>query len=349
MGINNFRRWLNKYAKSKNARDTYKINPKQKFKYDVASLFIDVNGLLHNVAGQYFAYKDDRDEISRKKHIAYLKSMSKEEREEEFFSKIFLEIFVYLDEVKPKEYLILAVDGVAPMAKITQQRKRRFIPKDSKDVAHNIDTEYDDEDSIDLMTGLFNSNAITPGTDFMAKLDYYMLHFLELNTKRSDFIIFHFPTTLAGHTTTTFLNPNLTAISADTYVLPAPIIDISKAQILCFRISIIEFTCGTCSGLREILAYLDLDFERIFSGVLNSLGFGFAFRRTDLLGEAGFGEADLLGEAGLDFFDPPKGSFKKFLTCFHILINLGKIYIFFWWLRNYPEIVWMKIKSKFKR
>jgi 5'-3' exonuclease len=189
MGINNFRRWLNKYAKSKNARETYKINPKQKFKYDVASLFIDVNGLLHNVAGQYFAYKDDRDEISRKKHIAYLKSMSKEEREEEFFSKIFLEIFVYLDEVKPKEYLILAVDGVAPMAKITQQRKRRFIPKDSKDVAHNIDTEYDDEDSIDLMTGLFNSNAITPGTDFMAKLDYYMLHFLELNTKRSDFIM----------------------------------------------------------------------------------------------------------------------------------------------------------------
>ncbi len=27
---------------------------------------------------------------------------------------------------------------------------------------------------------------------------------------------------------------------------------------------------------------------------------------------------------------------------------MKKIYIFFWWLWNYPEIVWMKIKSKFK-
>jgi 5'-3' exonuclease len=189
MGINRFRPWLNRYAKSKNARDVFKIDSKNKFKYPVASLFIDVNGLLHSVAGHFFAYNDDRDEISRKKHIAYLKSLPKEQVEEEFFSKIFEEIFEYLKDVKPKEYLILAVDGVAPMAKITQQRKRRFIPKDSKSTSHNLDTEYDDEDSIDIMTKLFDSNAITPGTDFMAKLDYYMLHFLELNTKRSDYIM----------------------------------------------------------------------------------------------------------------------------------------------------------------
>ncbi len=28
---------------------------------------------------------------------------------------------------------------------------------------------------------------------------------------------------------------------------------------------------------------------------------------------------------------------------------MRKIYIFFWWLWNYPEIVWMKFKSMFKR
>ncbi len=27
---------------------------------------------------------------------------------------------------------------------------------------------------------------------------------------------------------------------------------------------------------------------------------------------------------------------------------MKKVYIFFWWLRNHPEIVWMKIKSIFK-
>lgn len=189
MGINSFRPWLNKYSKSKNARETYKIDTKRKFKYDVASLFIDVNGLLHNVAGEFFAYKTIKEEHEKKKRIAYLKSLPKEQVEEEFFSAIFEEIFAYLNDVKPKEYLILAVDGVAPMAKITQQRKRRFIPKDSKATGHNLDTDYDDEDGIDVMSKLFDSNAITPGTDFMAKLDFYMLHFLELNTKRSDFIM----------------------------------------------------------------------------------------------------------------------------------------------------------------
>jgi hypothetical protein len=28
---------------------------------------------------------------------------------------------------------------------------------------------------------------------------------------------------------------------------------------------------------------------------------------------------------------------------------MKKIYWFFWWLWNYPEIVWMKIKSKFEK
>lgn len=26
---------------------------------------------------------------------------------------------------------------------------------------------------------------------------------------------------------------------------------------------------------------------------------------------------------------------------------MKKIYIFFWWVWNFPEIVWMKFKSKF--
>jgi hypothetical protein len=31
------------------------------------------------------------------------------------------------------------------------------------------------------------------------------------------------------------------------------------------------------------------------------------------------------------------------------LVIMRKIYIFFWWLWNYPGIVWMKFKSYFKR
>jgi 5'-3' exonuclease len=189
MGITDFRQWLNKYY-SKFVRKSMKINVKNKYIYPVASLFIDVNGMLHDVAGEFYGYKSIMDENEKKKRVAYLKSRPKEEVEEEYFSEVFKKIFELLNEVRPKEYLVLAVDGVAPMAKITQQRKRRFIPKDSKDNSYNLDTDYDDEEpGSEIDSELFNSNCITPGTDFMAKFDYYMLHFLELNTKRSDYIM----------------------------------------------------------------------------------------------------------------------------------------------------------------
>lgn len=74
-----------------------------------------------------------------------------------------LSIFAYVDRivkhiVRPQKVLFIAVDGVAPRAKLNQQRSRRFAA--AKESARS----QGDED------GGFDRNCITPGTAFMARI-----------------------------------------------------------------------------------------------------------------------------------------------------------------------------------
>jgi 5'-3' exonuclease len=74
-----------------------------------------------------------------------------------------LSIFFYLEEivyrVTPKKTLYIALDGVAPRAKIDQQRQRRY-------------PTYIDEDKEEQV--VFDSRSVTPGTDFMTKISVHM-------------------------------------------------------------------------------------------------------------------------------------------------------------------------------
>ena len=82
----------------------------------------------------------------------------------------FLEELVAL--VKPKKLLYLAVDGVAPRAKMNQQRSRRFrsalesIHKDEKEA--RLREEWQErvlkEPPLAAFKSTFDSNVITPGT-----------------------------------------------------------------------------------------------------------------------------------------------------------------------------------------
>ena len=85
--------------------------------------------------------------------------------------EMFLRIFAFTDRlyklVKPKKLLFLAIDGVAPRAKMNQQRSRRFRSAKEREalLADHVLREgsLPDEES-------FDSNCITPGTDFMHRL-----------------------------------------------------------------------------------------------------------------------------------------------------------------------------------
>ena len=61
--------------------------------------------------------------------------------------------------VKPKKFMLLAVDGVAPRAKMNQQRARRFrSAKDAMELREQLIAQGKD------VKELFDSNQISPGT-----------------------------------------------------------------------------------------------------------------------------------------------------------------------------------------
>lgn len=113
----------------------------------VISLFIDMNGLIHAVAAETYNY----GKIISKKREAEIKQLSDEVLLNQFYDNFFAKLTKLVKKFPQLQNLILAVDGVAPVAKIYQQRGRRY--KKSQ-----------------LAPSRFNSNAITPGTWFMDQL-----------------------------------------------------------------------------------------------------------------------------------------------------------------------------------
>ena len=95
-------------------------------------------------------------------------------------TEMFKKIFGYVDRlykiVQPRKVLYLAVDGVAPRAKMNQQRSRRF--RSSKEAEKLVATILARDGSLPERDA-FDSNCITPGTDFMLKLGLAMRKWIE--------------------------------------------------------------------------------------------------------------------------------------------------------------------------
>jgi 5'-3' exoribonuclease 1 len=93
--------------------------------------------------------------------------------------KMFIAIFNYIEhlfgKIKPKQLFFMAIDGVAPRAKMNQQRARRFRTaldaEKAREKAIQDGVEMPKEDA-------FDSNCITPGTEFMAKLTQQLKYFI---------------------------------------------------------------------------------------------------------------------------------------------------------------------------
>lgn len=85
------------------------------------------------------------------------------------YEDIFYDVFKYVDQLvhlmRPNKVLMLAADGVAPRAKLNQQRTRRFKK-------NNLDQSQIDMLNKEgkIITDLFNSDCISAGTDFMTGL-----------------------------------------------------------------------------------------------------------------------------------------------------------------------------------
>ena len=104
--------------------------------------------------------------------------------------EMMLEIFKYIDRIvamiRPRKLIYMAIDGVAPRAKMNQQRSRRFRAAQEESI------KRDEEESIKKLwedggreypektSNHFDSNCITPGTPFMAHLATCLRYYIKL-------------------------------------------------------------------------------------------------------------------------------------------------------------------------
>ncbi|XP_072023594.1 5'-3' exoribonuclease 2-like [Amphiura filiformis] len=171
MGVPAFFRWLSKkYAaivvhcfeeKDKSIDGTHvpidisKPNPND---VEFDNLYLDMNGIIHP--------------------CCHPENKPAPKNEDEMMVLIFEYIDRLMAIVRPRKLLYMAIDGVAPRAKMNQQRSRRF--RASKESRENKETMTRIREEILSRGGNlpppkpasshFDSNCITPGTEFMFRL-----------------------------------------------------------------------------------------------------------------------------------------------------------------------------------
>ena len=112
-------------------------------------------------------------------------------------NEVFHEIFSYIDRlfgiVRPRKLLYMAIDGVAPRAKMNQQRGRRFraaqeageAAEEERKLREELRSEGFDVDVMEGASGsgknqVYDSNTITPGTPFMHRLSLALQYYVHL-------------------------------------------------------------------------------------------------------------------------------------------------------------------------
>jgi 5'-3' exoribonuclease 1 len=92
---------------------------------------------------------------------------------------MFIAIFNYIEhlfgKIKPQKLFYMAIDGVAPRAKMNQQRARRFRTALDAELAREKALKEGQELPKEAA---FDSNCITPGTEFMARLTQQLKYFI---------------------------------------------------------------------------------------------------------------------------------------------------------------------------
>jgi 5'-3' exonuclease len=173
MGVPGFFKWLKDNKKKLKSKNLIRDNINKKVKY----LMLDTNCLLHPCVNSI------KDKIKDKKE----NNKTREQIEDEIFLLIETRIMEMIDKIKP-EYIYIAIDGVAPIAKILQQRQRRHrylydtkikLKYDNTDEEINNMDEVIRNDGITISRLPISSIELTPGTEYMERINKRMIELVK--------------------------------------------------------------------------------------------------------------------------------------------------------------------------
>ncbi|KPI87629.1 putative 5'-3' exonuclease [Leptomonas seymouri] len=154
MGVPKFFRW---------AAERYPsiITPFKDSPPPVDNLYLDMNGIIHNCT-----HPNDVDATRRSP------------TEKEMIQAMFSYLEKLFNAIQPRKYFLLAVDGVAPRAKMNQQRQRRYRSGYEMMIAREEALAMGEE--VPEEKDVFDSNCITPGTPFMVRVSKEFQYFITM-------------------------------------------------------------------------------------------------------------------------------------------------------------------------
>jgi 5'-3' exonuclease len=265
MGVPGFFSWLKKKYKNKKfvfikefIKNTNIIQENsflQKEISEIDCLLIDTNCLIHPVSFKIQNENLNLNDYSKLKN--------------KIFNAIKEYILKIIDHVDPKKYIYIAIDGVAPLAKVKQQRQRRFKSTADKKLWDNIKKKH----SRPIHTPLWNNSSVTPGTEFMEELHQYLLNWLK-NLNKTNIIYSSYLSPGEGeHKLLQFIRSNQLNNNNYSYViygLDADLIFLALST-NCNKIYLLRESNEIDNGSDDILTYVSINImkELIINTITN--------------------------------------------------------------------------------
>lgn len=178
MGVPAYFRWLCNTCPQVVQSAAYDPNPSSDSHHNppIDNLYLDMNGIIHPCS-----------------HPPPNCGVPQPSSEEMMFANIRRYLDIVIQIVRPRELIYFSIDGVAPKAKMNQQRTRRFrAAQEIKQglvrkhhVAQNLKSQGVNVPDKLLLDTHWDHNIITPGTQFMERcsnmLKAYIVESLKSN------------------------------------------------------------------------------------------------------------------------------------------------------------------------